>query len=478
MQVRREKLLELQKSGQDPFEIVKFDQTHRSDEILKNFEKLQGKTVSVAGRIILKRMMGKASFTHILDGEGKIQFYISINDVGESAYEEFKKWDLGDIVGATGTVFKTKTGETSVHVNKIQLLAKALIPLPDKYHGLKDNDVRYRERYVDLIVNPDVKKIFITRSKIISAMREFLDGEGFLEVETPVLQTIPGGAEARPFVTHHNTLNMKMYMRIATELYLKRLIIGGFERVYEIGKNFRNEGMSYKHNPEFTLMELYQAYTDYHGMMDITERMYKYILDKVIGTRKVMFEDAEINMDGKWRRLTMVDAVKEVVGVDFNKLTAEAAEKQLKGKMELPKNKTWGELLYAAFDQLVEKTLVQPTFIIDYPVEISPLTKRKKSEPRVTERFELFICGREMGNAYSELNDPIDQRARFEAQMKEREKGNDEAHMMDEDFVNAMSYGMPPTGGLGLGIDRMIMLFTNQHSIRDVLLFPTMKPLK
>jgi len=482
MQVRRGKLLELQKAGKDPFEIVTFDKTHSSAEVINDFEKLNGKTISIAGRIMLKRMMGKASFVHILDGFGKLQFYISVNDVGEVAYEEFKKWDLGDIVGASGTVFKTKTGEISLHVQKIQLLAKALIPLPDKYHGLRDNDLRYRERYVDLIANPEVKQVFITRSKIITAMREFLDNEGFLEVETPILQTIPGGAEARPFITHHNTLNLTMYMRIATELYLKRLIIGGFEKVYEIGRNFRNEGMSYKHNPEFTLVELYQAYTDYHGMMDITERLFKHILDKVIipsgnGGRKIVYEDTEINLDGKWRRLTMVDAVREVTGVDFNKVTAAQAEKALSGKIEMPKNKTWGALLYAAFDQLAEKTLIQPTFLIDYPVEVSPLTKRKKSDPRVTERFELFIYGREMANAYSELNDPIDQRARFEAQMKEREKGNDEAHMMDEDFVNAMSYGMPPTGGLGIGIDRMVMLFTNQRSIRDVLLFPTMRPL-
>ena len=478
MQVRREKLVELKQAKKDPFEIVKFGKTHGSAEILGAYEKMEGQSVSIAGRIVLKRMMGKASFAHILDGDGKIQMYVSINDVGEVAYEEFKKWDLGDIVGASGKVFKTKTGEISVHVTAIELLAKALIPLPDKFHGLKDNDLRYRERYVDLIANPEVKQVFIARSKIITAIREFLDTEGFLEVETPVLQGIPGGAEARPFITRHNTLNMNMYLRIATELYLKRLIVGGFEKVYEIGKNFRNEGMSYKHNPEFTAIELYQAYTDYNGMMDITERMFKYVLDKVVGKRKVTFEDTEINMDGKWKRITMVDAVKQVVGVDFNKLDAKEAEKALKGKIELPKNKTWGELLYSAFDQLVESTLIQPTFLLDYPVEVSPLTKRKKSDPRVTERFEFFICGREMGNAYSELNDPIDQRARFEAQMKEREKGNDEAHMMDDDFINAISYGMPPTGGLGIGIDRMVMLLTNQHSIRDVLLFPTMKPLK
>ena len=477
-QIRREKLAELVKTGRDPFQIVKFDKTHGSEQILGNFEKFEGKTVSVAGRIILKRMMGKASFTHILDGDGKIQLYVSVNDVGEPAYEEFKKIDLGDIVGVTGTVFKTRTGEVSVQVTKIQLLSKSLIPLPDKHSGLKDPDLRYRERYVDMIANPEVKNVFVMRSKIITAMREFLDTEGFIEVETPILQTIPGGAEARPFVTHHNTLNLKMYMRIAPELYLKRLIVGGMEKVYEVGRVFRNEGMSPKHNPEFTLMELYQAYTDYHGMMDITERMFKHILDKVIGTRKITFEDTQIDMSGKWRKVTMVDAVREVAGLDFNKLTAKEAEQKLKGKIEMPKTKTWGTLLYAAFDQLVEKTLIQPTFLMDYPVEVSPLAKRKPTDPRIAERFELFMNGWEMGNAYSELNDPIDQRARFEEQVKERAKGNDEAHMMDDDFINAIEYGMPPTGGLGVGIDRMIILFTNQRSIRDVLLFPTMKPTK
>ena len=477
-QIRRQKLAELQKGGRDPFAIVKFDKTAGSGDILDNFEKMEGKTVSVAGRIVLKRMMGKASFTHILDQQGKIQLYVSTNDIGEQSYEEFKKCDLGDIVGATGTVFKTRTGEISVQVTSIQLLSKSLIPLPDKHSGLKDPDLRYRERYVDMIANPEVKNVFVMRSKIITAMREFLDAEGFIEVETPILQTIPGGAEARPFVTHHNTLNLKMYMRIAPELYLKRLIVGGLERVYEIGRVFRNEGMSTRHNPEFTLMELYQAYTDYHGMMDITERMIKHILDKVIGTRKITFEGTQIDMSGNWRKVTMVDAVKEVTGIDFNKLTAKEAEEKLKKKIEMPKTKTWGTLLYAAFDQLVEKTLIQPTFLMDYPVEVSPLAKRSPKDPRIAERFELFITGREMGNAYSELNDPIDQRARFEEQVKERERGNDEAHMMDDDFINAIEYGMPPTGGLGIGLDRMIMLLTNQPSIRDVLLFPTMKPTK
>jgi lysyl-tRNA synthetase class 2 len=475
--IRREKLAELQAAGADPYEITVFNKTHGSGEIIADFTKFENKTVSVAGRVVLKRMMGKASFVHILDGDGKIQIYVTVNDVGEAAYESFKKWDIGDIIGVTGFVFKTRTGETSVHAKGIELLSKALIPLPDKFHGLRDNDLRYRERYVDLIANPEVRETFITRSKIIKAVREFLDGEGFLEVETPMLQNIQGGAEARPFITHHNTLNLKMYMRIAPELYLKRLIVGGLERVYELGKVFRNEGMSIKHNPEFTIMELYQAYTDYHGMADITERLFKHVLARTIGTQKINYMDTEIDFGGAWRRVTMVDAVRGATGLDFNKLNATEAEAALK-KMgaELPKNKTWGEFLYAAFENFVEEKLIQPTFVLDYPIEISPLTKKKKGDPRLTERFELFIFGREMGNAYSELNDPIDQRARFDAQMQERARGNEEAHMLDEDFVNALSYGMPPTGGLGIGIDRMVMLVTGARSIRDVLLFPTMKP--
>ena len=477
--IRRDKLLALQKAGHDPFEIVRFEKTHSSTEILNGFEKLEGKTVAIAGRIVLKRVMGKASFAHILDGSGKIQIYIAIDEVGEQSYSLFKDWDLGDIIGVTGFIFKTKTGEVSVHAKSVTLLAKAVKPLPDKYHGLRDVDTRFRERYVDLIVNPEVKQIFLLRSLVIKAMREFLDNEGFLEVETPILQNIPGGAEARPFITHHNSLNMKMYLRISFELYLKRLIIGGLERVYEIGRDFRNEGLSYKHNPEFTMMELYQAYTDYNGMADITERMVKYVLGKTIGKTKVEYEGHQIEFGGEWRRTTMIEAVREVTKLDFNKLTAATAEAELKKlHIELPKSKTWGTLLFSAFDQLVEKTLIQPTFVLDHPIEISPLAKKKKSDPRLTERFELFVCGREMGNAYSELNDPIDQRERFEAQERERAGGNDEAHMTDEDFLNAMSYGMPPTGGLGIGIDRLIMLIAGVHSIRECLLFPTMKPLK
>ena len=444
VRIRHEKLRELQAQGNDPFEVTTFPKTHNSGEILANYEKFDNKScdVAVAGRIVLKRVMGKASFAHILDEQGRIQLYIAVNDLGDAAYEAFKKWDLGDIVGAKGFVFKTKTGEISVHVKELVLLAKALIPLPDKHHGLKDADLRFRERYVDLIVNPEVKQIFTTRSKIISAIREFLDGEGFLEVETPILQTIAGGAEARPFITHHNTYNMPMYLRIAPELYLKRLIVGGYEKVYELARNFRNEGVSYKHNPEFTMLELYQAYTDYNGMADLIERLFRYVLQKVIGTTKITYEGHQLDFGKPWRRVKMFDIAKSVKDFEDN----------------------------------IEPTLIQPTIVLDYPIEISPLAKKKKGSPQFTERFEYFICGREFGNAYSELNDPIDQRERFVQQMKEREKGNDEAHMLDEDFVNALSYGMPPTGGLGLGIDRLIMLITGVHSIRECLLFPTMKP--
>jgi lysyl-tRNA synthetase class 2 len=478
--IRREKLLKLQKAGNDPFEIVKFDKTHNSNVILENFETMNGKKVSVAGRIVLKRVMGKASFVHILDEGGKIQMYVAVDDVGDKAYEAFRDFDLGDIVGAKGKVFKTKTGETTVHVNEITLLCKSVKPLPDKYHGLKDADLRFRERYVDLIVNPEVKNIFITRSKIIKSIREFLDARGYLEVETPILQTVAGGAEARPFVTHHNALNLNMYLRIANELHLKRLIIGGFEKVYEMGRMFRNEGISYKHNPEFTNIELYQSYADYNDMMDLTEELFKTVMQKSINTTKIDYEGHSLDFTKSFKRITMVDAVKEVLGLDFKKLDAKTALKELKKVKgyETPRNSTWGEVLYSAFDQFVEKTLIQPTFVIDHPIEISPLTKKKKGDPRLTERFELFVLGRELANAYSELNDPIDQRARFEAQMVEREKGNDEAQMMDNDFLNAICYGMPPTGGLGIGVDRFIMMLTGVHSIRECLLFPTMKPIE
>ncbi|MDR0462469.1 MAG: lysine--tRNA ligase [Christensenellaceae bacterium] len=474
--VRLEKLLALQKSKQNPFEIVRFDKTHHSTEIIDGYQKLEKTTVSVAGRVVLKRVMGKASFVHIQDQRGKIQIYIAVDEVGEPSYALFKDWDLGDIIGVTGFVFKTKTGEISVHAKKIDLLCKSLNPLPDKYHGLKDNEIRFRERYVDLIANPEVKDIFVLRTKVIKSIREFLDSRGFLECETPILQNIAGGAEARPFITHHNTLNMDMYLRIATELHLKRLVVGGFERVYELGRIFRNEGISYKHNPEFTTLELYQAYTDVVGMMDLTENMFKYVFKNTLDRLIVNYEGNVIDIGNTWRRVPMSQIVRETTGIDFNKLAIPQIIKELE-KFQLGelKNKSWGDLLYLTFDQVVEKTLVQPTFVLDYPVEVSPLAKRKKDDPRLTERFEMFMCGREMANAFSELNDPIDQRARFEEQMKQRAAGNDEAHMLDEDFLNAIEYGLPPAGGLGVGIDRLIMIVTGVHSIRECLLFPTMK---
>jgi lysyl-tRNA synthetase class 2 len=405
---------------------------------------LDGTDVSVAGRVVLKRIMGKASFVHIQDGAGRIQIYVSVNDVGEDMYAFFKDWDLGDIIGVAGKVFRTKTGETSIHATGIELLAKSVKPLPDKYHGLTNTDLRFRERYVDLIVNPEVKDIFVKRSRVISSMREYLDKRGFLEVETPILNNIAGGAEARPFVTYHNTLHLDMYLRIATELHLKRLIIGGFDKVYELGRVFRNEGIDYKHNPEFTTVELYQAYADYNDMMDLTEEMIRFVLQKTLGTQKIVYEGVEIDFGKPFRRVKFFDIAKNI----------------------------------ADFDENIEQTLVQPTFVIDYPVESSPLCKKKKGDPKIVERFELFIMGRELANAYSELNDPIDQRARFVEQMKLREKGNDEAHMIDEDFLNAMEYGMPPTGGLGIGIDRLCMMLTGVHAVRECLLFPTMKPAK
>ena len=469
--IRAQKLLEMQKAGNDPFSVTTYVKSHHSTQV---DESMMGKTVSVAGRIVLMRVMGKASFAHLLDEFGKIQIYINSEVCN---YEDFKKFDLGDIVGVSGTVFKTKTGEISVHVSELQLLAKALTPLPDKHGGLKDPELRYRERHADLICNPEVREIFKIRTKVITAIRELLDGEGFLEVETPILQTIAGGAEARPFVTHHNALNMKMYLRIATELHLKRLIVGGFERVYEIGRIFRNEGISYKHNPEFTSMELYQAYTDYHGMADICERIFKHVLKRTNKPEVIDYQGTKINFGGKYRRVRMVDIVKEFTGLDFNKLDAKTAAVEMKkAKIEIPKNKTWGELLYSCFEQRVEDKLIDPTFIMEYPIEISPLAKKKPGDDRLTERFEFFVAGREMANAFSELNDPLDQRARFEQQMKEREKGNDEAHQMDEEFLSALGYGMPPTGGIGIGLDRLIMLVANVHSIRESLLFPTMKP--
>lgn len=476
--IRRGKLDELVAAGKNPYEKVKFDRDAYSKDIKDNFEAYEGKMVTLAGRLMSKRIMGKASFTNLADYKGNIQLYVRKDEVGEESYLEFKKYDIGDIVGVSGEVFVTHMGEISVKVKSIELLSKSLLPLPEKFHGLKDQDLRYRQRYVDLIVNPDVKETFIMRSKIVSGIREFLDNEGFIEVETPVLNTIAGGASARPFVTHHNTLDIDMYMRIAPELYLKRLIVGGFEKVYEMGRLFRNEGMDPRHNPEFTTVELYQAYTDYNGMMDITERMFIHLANKVKGTLKFSYQGEEISFEAPWARLTMVEAVKKVTGIDFASSDLDELVKSAKEiGVQLPEDVTWGKALYEVFDQKVEETLVQPTFILDYPVEVSPLAKRKASDPRLTERFEFFISRREMGNAFSELNDPIDQKGRFMQQVQEREKGDDEAQMMDEDFVTALEYGMPPTGGLGIGVDRLVMLLTDQYSIRDVLLFPTMKPL-
>ncbi|MEG1519667.1 MAG: lysine--tRNA ligase [Clostridia bacterium] len=479
LKIRREKLSNLIAKGDDPYEEDRFVVSHRSTEILEKHEELFEKDVAIAGRIVSRRLMGKAAFMHLLDGEGKIQVYVRRDDIGEELYAEFKDWDIGDIISVEGFVFQTKTGETSVHAKKINLLSKSLLPLPEKFHGLKDPDLRYRQRYVDLIANPEVKEVFVTRSKIITKIREYLDNRSFVEVETPILNTIAGGATARPFVTHHNSLDINMYLRVSPELYLKRLIVGGFEKVYEIGRVFRNEGMDMKHNPEFTLMELYWAYANYEDMMDITEGIYAYVCEQVMGKNVITYQDVELDFSKPARRLTMINAVKEFCGLDFDVLTAEEAYPIMKAQgYDVKADMSWGKLLYQAFDERVEEKLVQPTFILDYPIEVSPLTKRRADDKRLTYRFEYFIMSREMGNAYSELNDPIDQKGRFEDQVKERENGDDEAMLMDDDFVTALEYAMPPTGGLGLGIDRMIMLFTNTYSIRDVLLFPTMKPIK
>lgn len=475
--VRHEKLKNLVAEGRDPFAEVKYVRTAEAKSILENYAEFDGKEVSVAGRIMSRRIMGKAAFAHIQDGTAGIQLYFRIDGLPEGKYDEFKKTDIGDIIGATGQVFTTHKGEISIKISDYILLSKSLRPLPEKFHGLKDTDLRYRQRYVDLIMNPEVKDAFVKRSKIISAIRTFLDGKGFLEVDTPILNTIPGGANAKPFITYHNTLGIDMYLRIATELYLKRLIVGGFLKVYEMGRQFRNEGMSVKHNPEFTTMELYEAYADYNDMMDITEEMYKYCADKVLGTTELVYQGTPINLGGKWRRVTMADIVKEYTGIDFYSDGLDAIIEKAKAQgVFLDKDVSWGNALYKIFDEKVEEKLIEPTFVMDYPVEVSPLAKRKKDDPRLTERFEFFITAREMGNAFSELNDPIDQKARFEEQVKARLKGDEEAQMMDDDFVNALEYGMPPTGGLGIGIDRMVMLFTDSASIRDVLLFPTMKP--
>ena len=480
MQVRREKLDKLRAEGKDPFQITKFNRTHTTKQVIDNYDELEGKDVTIAGRLMAKRIMGKASFCHIQDGEGKIQSYVSINDLGEESYKQFKEDDIGDIIGITGFVFKTRTGEISIHAKEVTLLTKSLKPLPEKFHGLKDTDLRYRQRYVDLIVNPEVRDTFIKRSMIIKELRNILDEKGYLEVETPILNNLITGDAARPFKTHHNTLDLDMYLRIAPELNLKRLIVGGFDKVYEVCKNFRNEGMDIKHNPEFTNVELYAAYEDYNDMMDITEEIITRLCMKVNGTLKINYQGLDLDLSTPWKRITMIDAIKEKTGIDFNEVkTDEEARKLADEKgVELEEGKTTrGHIINEFFETFVEETLIQPTFIMDYPVEVSPLTKRKKDNPSLTERFEVFIGGREYGNAYSELNDPIDQYERLKKQAEARANGDEEAGMMDEDFVNALEIGLPPTGGLGIGLDRLIMLLTNSASIRDVLLFPTMKPL-
>ena len=485
--VRREKLNNLYESGKNPFEITKYNVTHKSVDAIALFEEkeptlAEGETVSVsiAGRMVSRRIMGKASFAHLLDGAGKIQLYVARDGIGEEDYASFKKWDIGDIIGIEGHLFRTRTGEISVHATKATLLSKSLLPLPEKFHGLTDLETRYRQRYVDLIVNPEVKKNFVIRSQFIKFMRNFLDDRGYIEVETPVLNTIVGGASARPFITHHNTLDIEMYMRIATELPLKRLIVGGMERVYEIGRIFRNEGMDPKHNPEFTTIELYEAYADFHDMMDIAEGIISGAAKAIHGTYELEWMGEKINLAPGWRRLTMVDAVKEYAGVDFGAITdneeAVKAAEAIGVELAETADRTWGNALYACFDQRVEEKLIQPTFITMYPVEVSPLTKASPADPRVTERFELFVCHSELANAYSELNDPIVQRERFMKQLELRDRGDDEAEMLDEDFLTAMEYGMPPTGGMGIGVDRTVMMLTGNDTIREVILFPTMKP--
>ncbi|WP_294388543.1 lysine--tRNA ligase [uncultured Clostridium sp.] len=479
--LRREKLVQLQQEGKDPFDVYKVNRTHSSQQVKDNFETLEGKEVTVAGRIMSKRGQGKVVFSDIHDRDGKIQLFIKIDEVGEEALKQYKTNDLGDWVACTGEVFKTKTGEISVKAKTLELICKSLKPLPEKWHGLKDPDLRYRQREVDIITNPEVKTTFMKRSQIIKGIREFLDNRGFLEVETPMLATIAGGASARPFITHHNTLDLDMYLRIAPELYLKRCIVAGFEKVYELGRTFRNEGMSVRHNPEFTMIELYQAFADYNDMMELTENMVAEVCKKVNGTTKVTYQGTEIDFMPPWRRITMVDAVKEYAGVDFKEIKSnEEAQAIAKEKhLEFPKplnTVTKGEVLNALYEEFCEEHMIQPTFIIDYPVEISPLTKKKRGDEMFTERFEGFVFGRELCNAYSELNDPIVQRERFAQQEKERELGDDEAYMIDEEFMSALETGMPPTGGLGIGIDRLIMFLTDSASIRDVILFPTMKP--
>ena len=475
--VRREKLAELQQSGKDPFVITKYDQTHHSQEIKDNFDELEGQQVSIAGRMMSKRVMGKASFCNVQDLKGNIQSYVARDSVGEENYKEFKKLDVGDVIGITGEVFRTKTGEMSVHASHVTLLSKSLQILPEKFHGLTNTDIRYRQRYVDLIMNPEVKDTFIKRSKILSAIRRYLDGEGFMEVETPMLVSNAGGAAARPFETHFNALNEDLKLRISLELYLKRLIVGGLEKVYEIGRVFRNEGLDTRHNPEFTLMELYQAYTDYNGMMDLTEKLYRHVAQEVLGTTKIVYNGIEMDLGKPFERITMVDAVKKYAGVDWNEVETLEQARQLakEHNIEFEERHKKGDILNLFFEEYVEEHLVQPTFVMDHPIEISPLTKKKPENPDYVERFEFFMNGWEMANAYSELNDPIDQRERFKAQEEQLAQGDEEANTTDEDFLNALEIGMPPTGGIGFGIDRMCMLLTDSAAIRDVLLFPTMK---
>lgn len=479
LKVRREKLAELQAAGKDPFQITKYDVTAHSEDVKADYAEWEGKEVSIAGRMMSKRVMGKASFCNVQDLKGNIQCYVARDDLGEEAYKDFKRMDIGDIVGIKGIVFTTKMGEISIHATSMVLLSKSLQILPEKYHGLTNTDVRYRQRYTDLIMNEDVKKTFVMRSRIISCIRRYLDGQGFLEVETPMLVANAGGAAARPFETHYNALDEDVKLRISLELYLKRLIVGGMERVYEIGRVFRNEGLDTRHNPEFTLMELYQAYTDYYGMMDLTENMFRHIANEVMGTTTIPYADVEIDLGKPFERLTMVDAIKKYAGVDFDEIqTTEEAKKLADEKgVHYEDRHVRGDIINLFFEEFVEENLIQPTFIMDHPVEISPLTKRKPDKPEYVERFEMYIYGREMCNAYSELNDPIDQRERFKAQEAALAAGDDEANTTDEDFMNALEIGMPPTGGIGYGIDRLVMLFTNSPAIRDVLLFPTMKSL-
>ncbi len=479
LQVRRDKLTKLQEMGRDPFKQERYDRTAFSKQILEDFEKFEGENVRVAGRIMAKRVMGKAAFIDVLDAEGRVQAYVRKDAIGEEEFDIFSTYDIGDIVGVAGTVFKTKKEEISIRVEEIVLLSKSLQILPEKFHGLKDQDLRYRQRYVDLIMNPEVKEAFLIRNKVTKAIREYLDGEGFLEVDTPILNTIAGGASARPFITHHNTLDIDMYMRIANELYLKRLIVGGFDKVYEMGRMFRNEGMSIKHNPEYTAMELYAAYEDFDYVLRITEELVAYCCEKAHGSTKITYQGTELDFTPPWNRMRMTEAIEKYTGVDFTGMNDEEAKAAAKNLgVHTEKHHTWGHVVNEVFEDKCEEYLIQPTFITHHPVAVSPLAKRNGDDPRITNRFEAFVNTWEIANAFSELNDPIDQRGRFEDQVKQRESGDDEAHMMDDDFINALEVGLPPTGGLGIGIDRLMMLLTNSTSIRDVLLFPTMKPIQ